>query len=132
MTNPGESGYEQQVWKSLMAFPEAEPTYPFDERVAVFKIRGRMFALYIPGRNAVAEMNLKCDPDQALALRDVFPAIRPGYHMNKKHWNTLTLDGSIPLEEVQRQIEHSFWLVVEGLKKADKVAVRARYGGVAV
>lgn len=78
-----------------------------------------MFALLIQQKGA-ASINLKCDPDEALALRDIFPAITPGYHMNKKHWNTVQLDGSVPNGEIERMIDNSFRLVVEGMPKAQR------------
>ena len=72
-------------------------------------------------------MNLKCDPDEANALRDVFVAVIPGYHMNKKHWNTVILDGTIPVSEIERMIDRSYGLVVKGLKKAERQALELRY-----
>ncbi len=63
-------------------------------------------------------MNLKCDPAEAEMLRDIFPAVIPGYHMNKRHWNTVELDGSIPDSEIQRMVDNSFALVVGGLRLA--------------
>lgn len=111
----------------LLSRPEAVETFPFGPEVAVFKVRNKMFAL-LGIEQGVANMNLKCDPDHALALRDMFSAVRPGYHMNKKHWNTVDLDGSVPQSEIEVMIEDSFWLVVAGMKKADRDAVRALYG----
>jgi predicted DNA-binding protein (MmcQ/YjbR family) len=73
-------------------------------------------------------MNLKCDPDEALALRDIFDAVLPGYHMNKAHWNTVVLDGSIPTGELERMIDRSFGLVVKGLKKTERLALEIRHG----
>ena len=82
-----------------------------------------MFALISPNGgqspNKQPQMNLKCDPDQAQELRDLFEAVIPGYHMNKRHWNTVILDGSIPTSEIERMIDHSFALVVRGLRKAE-------------
>ena len=89
---------------------------PFGPAVLVYKVGGKMFALTEPG-DFPATMNLKCDPDRALDLRDRFAAIRPGYHMNKRHWNTLTLDGSLPSALVRELIEHSYQLVVRGLPR---------------
>ena len=65
-------------------------------------------------------MNLKCDPDEALALRDIFPAVIPGYHMNKKHWNTVFLDGSIPRGEIERMIDNSFRLVINTMPRKNR------------
>ena len=73
-------------------------------------------------------INLKCDPDEALDLRKIYPAILPGYHMNKKHWNTLTLNGSVPISEIENMIDNSYNLVVNSLKKRDKVSLEKKYG----
>jgi predicted DNA-binding protein (MmcQ/YjbR family) len=89
---------------------------PFGPDNIVFKVRGKMFALLaldeVPTR-----VNLKCDPDLALELRDRYEQVEPGYHMNKKHWNTVVLDGVIPDPEVRTMIDHSYDLVVVGLPK---------------
>ena len=89
---------------------------PFGETVLVFKVAGKMFALAsldeIP-----TTVNLKCDPDLALELRDRHEQIRPGYHMNKKHWNTVELDRGIPDLEIGKMIDHSYELVVQSLPK---------------
>lgn len=111
----------------LLSRPEAVETFPFGSQVAVFKVRNKMFAL-LGIEQGVANMNLKCDPDHANALRDLFPAVRPGYHMNKKHWNTVDLDGSIHPSEIEAMIDDSFWLVVAGMKKADRDALNSLYG----
>ena len=90
---------------------------PFGPDVLVFKVGGKMFALA-----AFDEMpttvNLKCDPDLALDLRDRYEQIKPGYHMNKKHWNTVEIESGIPDVELRRMIDHSYELVVESLPKA--------------
>ena len=79
-------------------------------------------------RNDTAHINLKCDPEEAMVLRDVFAAVRPGYHMNKAHWNTVTLDGSIPLGEIERMIDRSYGLVVRKLKKTERIALEVKHG----
>ncbi len=103
--------------------PEAAEVYPFGDEVAVFKVIGRMFALVMldgdPGF-----VNLKCDPDLALDLRARFPAVRPGYHANKRHWNSVDLDGSIDPYELGEMIEHSFDLVVDALPRSKRDRVR--------
>jgi predicted DNA-binding protein (MmcQ/YjbR family) len=111
----------------LLNMPEAVETFPFGPEVAVFKVRNKMFAL-LGVEKGIANMNLKCDPDHANALRDLFTAVRPGYHMNKKHWNTVDLDGSVPEAEIETMIDDSFWLVVDGMKKADREALNRLYG----
>lgn len=118
----------------LRAKPEAREDYPFGPEVAVYKVKQKMFATLSvsknelgPEREGVASMNLKCDPDEALALRDIFPAVIPGYHMNKRHWNTVILDGTIPAGEIERMIDRSYGLVVKGLKKSERTALQLLY-----
>lgn len=99
--------------------PCATEGTPFGEDVLVFKVGGKMFALAaldeIP-----ATVNLKCDPDIALELRDRYEQVRPGYHMNKKHWNTVEIDSAIPEGEVRTMIDHSYELVIKTLPKAER------------
>jgi predicted DNA-binding protein (MmcQ/YjbR family) len=99
--------------------PEATEDMPFGEDVLVFRVGGKMFALAaldeIP-----ATANLKCDPDLALELRDRYAQVQPGYHMNKKHWNTVEIGGGIPDVELRRMIDHSYELVVKRLPDAKR------------
>ena len=96
--------------------PRATEGTPFGEDVLVFKVAGKMFAL--TGLDRIpATANLKCDPDLALELRDRYDQIRPGYHMNKKHWNTVEIESGIPEAELRRMIDHSYELVVKSLPK---------------
>ncbi|MBL4569935.1 MAG: MmcQ/YjbR family DNA-binding protein [Alcanivorax sp.] len=111
----------------LLSKPEAQKDFPFGPDVAVMKVRDKMFAT-LGEEQGEGRMNLKCDPDQALALRDIFEAVMPGYHMNKKHWNTIKLDGSIPRGEIERMIDHSYALVVGGLPKKVREAMAVRHG----
>ena len=87
---------------------------PFGPDVLVFKVGGKMFALAALDE-VPTTVNLKCDPDLALDLRDRYEQIKPGYHMNKKHWNTVEIESGIPLVELRRMIDHSYELVVESL-----------------
>ena len=103
----------------LLSQPEAVEDYPFGPEAAVFKVRNKMFALLMEAKGQ-ASINLKCDPDEALALRDIFPAVTPGYHMNKKHWNTVQLDGSVPNGEIERMIDNSYLLVINSMPKAKR------------
>ncbi|MCP5534707.1 MAG: MmcQ/YjbR family DNA-binding protein [Akkermansiaceae bacterium] len=96
-----------------------EETTPFGPGVLVYKVLGKMFALTDPDE-VPARVNLKCEPDRALELRDEYAAVIPGYHMNKKHWNTVILDGTLPTDLVRELIDHSYDLVVSGLKKSDR------------
>jgi|RhiMethySRZTD1v2_1073278.scaffolds.fasta_scaffold360470_2 predicted DNA-binding protein (MmcQ/YjbR family) len=90
--------------------------FPFGPEHSVFKVAGKMFALSGLDR-APLQVSVKCEPELAVGLRDSYPAIRPGYHLNKRHWNTITLDGSLPDQLVQDLIEDSYDLVVSALPK---------------
>jgi predicted DNA-binding protein (MmcQ/YjbR family) len=98
------------------AKPGSVEDYPFGDEVAVFKVAVRMFALVSLGPPP-GVVSLKCDPDLADEPRARYSAIAPGYHLNKRHWNTVTLDGSVPDEELLEQIDHSHEPVVAGLTK---------------
>ncbi|WP_250464399.1 MmcQ/YjbR family DNA-binding protein [Microbulbifer litoralis] len=115
----------------LLSRPEAVEDFPFGPGVAVFKVKGRMFAT-LGVENTVARTNLKCDPDEAQALRDIFSGVLPGYHMNKKHWNTVLLDGSVPDGEIERMMDRSYGLVVKGLRKVEREALELAYGSGAI
>lgn len=128
MTNPDKIDDHYTCARTyLLGKPEAMEDYPFGPQVAVFKIGDKMFAT-LGEEKGVARMNLKCDPNEALILRDIFPAVLPGYHMNKRHWNTVVLDGSIPRGEVERMIDNSYALVVRRLRKAERQALEVRHG----
>ena len=92
---------------------------PFGPDNLVFKVRGKMFAL-LSLDEVPARVNLKCDPDRALELRDRYEDVTPGYHMNKKHWNTVVIGGAIPAAEVVKMIDHSYELVVQSLSKKER------------
>jgi predicted DNA-binding protein (MmcQ/YjbR family) len=90
--------------------------FPFGPEHSVFKVAGKMFALSALDRTPL-QVSVKCDPELAVGLRDSYPAIRPGYHLNKRHWNTITLDGGLPDQVVRDLIEDSYDLVVSALPK---------------
>ena len=102
--------------------------FPFGPDIYVYKVVGKIFAILseslVPTAAAtntkLGSINLKCDPTEAVMLRQIFPAITPGYHMNKQHWNTVQLDGSVPVNEIKRMIENSYALVVKSLPKAKR------------
>ena len=94
----------------------AVETFPFGPDHSVFKVAEKMFALTALDRTPL-EVSLKCDPELAVELRATYPAVRPGYHLNKRHWNTVTLDGSLPDGLVCDLIEDSYDLVVSALPK---------------
>ncbi|MFK7977356.1 MAG: MmcQ/YjbR family DNA-binding protein [Halioglobus sp.] len=121
----------------LLSKPEAIVDFPFGPEVAVLKVQGKMFATLGANagnntddnkENSETNMNLKCDPDEAVMLRDIFDAVVPGYHMNKRHWNTIIFDGSIPKGEIERMIDNSYALVVKGLPRSKRVALETAYG----
>ena len=97
--------------------------FPFGPEVMVFKVMGKMFAL-VALEESPQRINLKCDPDLAMHFRAMYEAVKPGYHMNKKHWNTITLNGSIHDKEIFMMIDDSYNLVVKGLNKADREKLR--------
>jgi predicted DNA-binding protein (MmcQ/YjbR family) len=103
----------EQVIDYALAKPETEESLPFGPDVLVVKARGKIFIL-IPLDSHPLQFNLKCDPERALELREEHAAIVPGYHMNKKHWNTLIMDGSLPTTLAKELIDHSYDLVSGG------------------
>ncbi len=105
----------------LTGMPGAVEDYPFGDEVAVFKVGGKMFAL-VSLDDDPGFVNLKCDPAKALELRDQYAAVRPGYHTNKRHWNSVDLDGSVSAEDLREMVEHSYDLVVAGLPKRARPA----------
>ena len=101
----------------------ATESMPFGEDVLVFKAAGKIFALAALDEIPVT-VNLKCDPDLALALRGQYDQVQPGYHVNKKHWNTVEIDSGIPDAELHKMIDHSYELVVQGLPKKTREKLR--------
>jgi len=100
-----------------------EETFPFDEVTLVFKVMGKMFAL-TGLQKEIFEVNLKCDPERALELREEYAQIRAGFHMSKKHWNTIAFEEGLPDSLLYELIDHSYDLVVAKLKKADKAFLK--------
>lgn len=92
--------------------------FPFDETTLVFKVAGKMFAL--TDTESPFSINLKCDPERAIELRETYSSVLPGYHMNKQHWNTIEIDGSIPDKLIYEWTDHSFDLIVHSLPKSLK------------
>jgi len=111
--------------------PESIRDYPFGPEPLVMKVEGKMFALLTRHQNRDA-LNLKCDPLQAQQLRDVWQDVIPGYHMNKRHWNTVFIEGDVPVPEIERMIDHSYALVVRGLRKVDRLRLATGYGAQAL
>lgn len=101
----------------------ASESTPFDDVTLVFKVGGKMFAL-IPLDENELSINLKCEPEQAVALREKYAAVKPGYHMNKTHWNTVMVDGSIGKSELLQMVDHSYDLIVKSLTRKQQEALR--------
>ncbi|MGI9175911.1 MAG: MmcQ/YjbR family DNA-binding protein [Rhodothermales bacterium] len=102
--------------------PGATEDQPFGPDTLVFKVMGKLFAL-VNLDGPPFSVNLKCDPEQAVELRERYAAVVPGYHMNKRHWNTVDLSGDASSEDLREWIDHSYSLVVKSLKKADREAL---------
>jgi predicted DNA-binding protein (MmcQ/YjbR family) len=105
----------------LLGFPEVTEEEPFAPGVPVYKVAGKVFAIYQP--DPPARITLKCDPGRALHLRDEYAAVRPGYHVNKRLWNTVDLDGSVPDDLLAELLLHSYEQAAAGLRKADRERV---------
>jgi predicted DNA-binding protein (MmcQ/YjbR family) len=124
----GKSFMPNQTLEALTEYCLAKPGttagYPFGEGTLVFKVLDKMFALIGKDTNPL-RLNLKCDPEDALALRAQYAAIFPGYHQNKQHWNSLLMDGSLPDTLVHELIDHSYNLVVGKMSAAKQKKLRA-------
>jgi predicted DNA-binding protein (MmcQ/YjbR family) len=114
------------IKEHLSNLPESEECFPFGIHTYVYKIKGKMFAL-ITSLNGKDIINLKCNPNESLFLRDFFKDIVPAYHMNKIHWNTIYLDGDVPTSEIERLLDSSYLLAYENLKKIDKKHLLLKY-----
>ena len=105
-----------------LALPGATDEHPFGPGALVVKVSGRIFAII--GEDAEPPtISLKCEPELAALLRDAYAAVAPGYHLNKRHWNTVTVDGSVPDDELAAWIVDSYDLVVAGLPRAQRAAL---------
>lgn len=109
----------------MLKFPETTEEQPFRPSVDVYKVAGKMFAILSP-EESPAQISLKCDPALALELRAEYAAVIPGYHLNKAHWNTIILDGSIRDRDLRKMIAHSYECVVSGLPKTLRASISER------
>lgn len=106
----------ESIREYCLAKPETEESFPFGEDTLVFKVAGKIFLL--SNLDGPLTMNLKCDPEKAIELRELYDLVTPGYHMSKKHWNTVIIDGSIPDRLLKEWIDHSFQQVIQSLPKS--------------
>ena len=111
----------QELRAFCLSFNAAVEDFPFSPEISVFKVQGKLFALSHLDTRPL-QVNLKCDPDEAIRLRREHEGlIVPGWHMNKRHWNTVTVDGELPDQLVRELVEDSYDLVVAGLPRADRL-----------
>lgn len=108
---------QHELKARCLALPGASEEFPFGDEVSVFKVGGKMFAVCALDGTPL-QLSVKCDPELAAQLRTTYPAIVPGYHLNKRHWNTITLDGSLPDEMVTDLLGDSYDLVIASLPRA--------------
>ncbi len=104
-----------------LSLPATSEDLPFDETSLVFKVGKKMFAL--TDLEKPFWINLKCDPAKAIELREQHPAVRPGYHMNKKHWNTIEVDGSVPDSLLRQWTKESYELVIKGMTRKERESI---------
>nr|NQU92234.1 MmcQ/YjbR family DNA-binding protein [Bacteroidota bacterium] len=109
----------EEVREYCLAKKAVTESTPFDDVTLVFKVAGKMFAI-IPLDELELSIALKCDPEAAVALREKYPSVKPGYHLNKKHWNTVHLDGMIHRDLVMQWIDDSYNLIVKGLTRKQR------------
>ncbi len=119
---PEEAVTPEHVAAYALEFAEVTEEQPFGPGVDVYKVVGKVFAILSPGTPPTVA--LKCEPGLAIHLREQYPAVTSGYHLNKKHWNTVTLDGSLPADEIEEMVAHSYERVVAGLPKSVRERLR--------
>lgn len=102
--------------------PGTSEDFPFDEDTLVIRVAGKIFILM--SFNSADRVNLKCDPEKAIELREKYSGVKPGYHMNKKHWNTLFINEDVPPNEILELVDHSYQLVYDKLTKKEKASIK--------
>jgi predicted DNA-binding protein (MmcQ/YjbR family) len=123
----GNAGGMESVRAVASELPEVTEEQPFGEGIPVFKVAGKVFAIWDLD-DRPSRVTLKCDPDLALELRAQYAAVTPGYHTNKRLWNTIVLDGTVPDDEVAELIRHAWEQAVASLRKADRDRLLRRPG----
>ena len=106
----------ETIREYAISLDDVTESFPFDEETLVFKVGGKMFML-LALDSQPTQFNVKCDPDRAIALREEYGCVLPGYHMNKKHWNTIIADGTLSAKQLKEMILDSYNLVVKKKKK---------------
>jgi predicted DNA-binding protein (MmcQ/YjbR family) len=109
----------EQLREYCLMKKDASESFPFGNDTLVFKVRGKIFLLASLNQSRL-QFNVKCDPEKAIELREQFDAIQPGYHMNKKLWNTIIIDGSISQKLIKEMIDDSYFLIVKSLSKKEQ------------
>lgn len=115
----------KRIDELALNLPEVTEDHPYGPDSTVYKVADKSFAILQPSTDP-PQVTLKCEPSLALELRAQFPAVIEGYHVNKKHWNTVLLDGSVPDDELRDMVEHSYDRVVAGLPKAARQRLSER------
>ena len=109
----------EELREYCISKPHVEEAFPFDEETLVFKVGGKMFLL-VDINGSPVHFNVKCDPERAIELREQYTFIIPGFHMNKKHWNTVTCEKGASKKLLKELIDHSYELVIQSLPKKDR------------
>lgn len=112
----------EELREFCLSFPGVSEDFPFDQSTIVFKVMGKLFLLTDIDQNE--SINVKCDPEKAIELREQYPSVLPGYHMSKKHWNTVMIQGEIPDPLLKQWIRDSYDQVVAGLTKKQRIALQ--------
>lgn len=113
----------EQLQEYCLQKPGVEESFPFGPDTLVFKVGGKLFLLAGLDSEPL-QFNVKCDPEKAVELREEYACVLPGYHMNKKHWNTIIIDGSVPTRLIKEWIDHSYQLIVSSLPKKTQDALK--------
>ena len=113
---------QEGLEKYLLSKSCSKKGFPFGDDIVVFKVKNKIFAIY-GFKDGIIRLNLKCDPNDAIAYREIYECVIPGYHMNKKHWNTIILDGSMEEAILKEMIDESYDLVVSKLTRKEKEAL---------
>ncbi len=114
----------QEFREFCLSLPAAEEGLPFDDKILVFSVRSKMFCL--TNIDEFDFINVKCDPDRAVLLREQFAGVSPGFHMSKKHWNSIAMDGTIPDKQIREWIKDSYNLIVSKLPRKIQDELKGR------